>query len=89
MALDLLKNDEFTNTYNALGYYSYADIKELSQRQGIKEKRFNKIIDEIVSNTSNVEKMVNNSFLSQGMKSLYIEMYRNNLNKKLLYKYFL
>jgi len=87
MALDLLKNDEFTTVYDALGFYSYADILELSQRQGVKEKRFKKIIDEIESYTPNVEKMVEASFLSDNMKDLYLSMYINNLNKKLLYGY--
>ncbi len=85
MALDLLKDDEFTDTYDALGFYSYTDIKEFSLRQGIKEKRFNKIIDEIVSYTPKVKIMVENSFLSDEIKKTYINMYMNNLDKKLLY----
>jgi serine/threonine-protein kinase HipA len=87
MALGLLKDDEFTTAYDALGFYSYVDILELSQRQGVKEKRFKKIIDEIESYTPSVEKMVEASFLSDDMKNLYLSMYNNNLNKKLLYGY--
>lgn len=86
MALDLLKGGEFTNAYDNLGFYSYADLEEFSKRQGVSKRRFDKIIDEIVSYTPSVEKMVELSFLSTNMKELYMSMYRNNLDKKLLYK---
>jgi len=86
MALDLLKDDEFTKDYDVLGYYSYADIKEFSLRQGIKEKRFTKILDEIVSYTPSVKEMIENSFLSNEMKEIYTKSYINNLEKKLMYK---
>jgi serine/threonine-protein kinase HipA len=86
MALDLLKDSEFTNAYNDLGFYSYADIQEFSKRQGIKKKRLDKIIDEIESYTLSVEEMIASSFLSEKMKELYMSMYKNNLDKKLLYK---
>jgi len=86
MALDLLKESEFTSAYDGLGFYSYVDIQELSKRQGIKTKRFKKIIDKIESYTPSVEKMVEVSFLSEDMKELYMKMYMNNLEKKLLYR---
>ena len=69
MSLALFKDKE--SLYN---------IEEFSKRQGIKNKRFSKIMQEIESYTPKVEKMVEDSFLSEQMKELYIKMYKNNLN---------
>lgn len=80
MALDLLADDYFTESYNILGYYSHADFVEFGERIGIQTTRIQRIISFFCSQTPMVEKMIENSFLSSELKGLYLEKYLDRVS---------
>lgn len=77
--------DGFTKTYEAVGFYTYADFKEFSRLIGLPEVRFNKIIDFANSTLPLVHELVLKSFLSEEAKEYYIQSYNDRL-KRLNYK---
>lgn len=79
MALDLFTNDYYTNAYNVLGYFSYADFFEFGLRIGIQPKRIERILTDITSKSEMVENMVNNSFLEIEIREVYLNQYQNRL----------
>jgi serine/threonine-protein kinase HipA len=85
MALDLLIDDYFTETYDILGYYSYQDFVEFGQRIGIQPTRVHRIIEFFGSQSTKVEKMIEQSFLSSNLKILYLTKYQDRL-KGLIYR---
>ena len=85
MALDLFRDDYFTETYNILGYYSQQDFIEFGQRIGIQTDRIQRIIELFCLQSAKVEKMIENSFLSLELKVIYLAKYRDRL-KGLGYK---
>jgi serine/threonine-protein kinase HipA len=79
IALDLM--DDFTSTYEAVGYYTYADFALFARYLNIQDIRFNKIINIINNSLSKVINLVNNSFLSQSAKEYYIASYQDRLKR--------
>ena len=80
MALDLFDNDYFTDSYNALGYYSYADFYEFGIKIGILPQRTEKIIHTLSSHSDLVQQMIDNSFLPSSIKHLYWQQYQSRLD---------
>jgi serine/threonine-protein kinase HipA len=85
MALDLFAQDYFTDTYNILGYYSYADFYAFGLKIGIPENRVIKIITFFSTKTIEVEAMIENSFFDATTKTKYLSLYKDRL-KALTYK---
>jgi len=83
MALDFM--DEFTKSYEVVGYYTYADFYQFAQYLNIKDIRFEKIMNLINSSEERIIEMVNSSFLSDNAKKYYINSYSDRL-KRLNYK---
>lgn len=83
MAMDLM--DDYTSTYEAVGYYTYDDFYKFSQYLNIKEVRFNKIMKLVNDSEEKVIELVNRSFLSDEAKKYYIESYQERL-KRVNYK---
>jgi serine/threonine-protein kinase HipA len=79
MALDLFRDDYFTETYNILGYYSQQDFIEFGKRIGIQYTRIQRFIEFFCSQTAKVEKMIENSFLSLKLKGVYLAKYRDRV----------
>ncbi|MFN8349053.1 MAG: HipA domain-containing protein [Spirosomataceae bacterium] len=77
MALDLFANDYFTNAYNTLGYYSYADFYEFGIRVGISHQRTEKIIQLLSNRSDSVQQMIDNSFLPISLQHLYWQQYQS------------
>jgi serine/threonine-protein kinase HipA len=73
-ALNLFKEDS-VNAVNGGKKYSQKDFIEFSQRIGIKEKRFNAIFTGMLSKSAQVKNLVSRSFLSEELKSVYLDNY--------------
>ncbi len=85
MALDLFEDNYFTNQYNTLGYYSYADFYEFGVKIGINHVRVEKIIVSFLIQSESVQTMVENSFLATDIKAMYWSQYQSRL-RALSYK---
>ncbi len=79
MALDLL--DEYSDTYEAYGYYTYADFEIFSKYIDLPKVRFDKIMSLIESSYEEVENLVNKSFLSSQAKEFYIKNYQDRMKR--------
>lgn len=79
MALDLL--DDYTESFNAHGFYKKADFLEFGRLLDIPEKRMNKFFDSIYNSEALVEELVNKSFLSDKGKKYYIESYKDRIKR--------
>ena len=62
-------------------FYSKSDYSEFARRIGIKKNRIERIIKDMLSNSSQVEGLVCNSYLSKELQNTYLSNYKNNLNK--------
>jgi serine/threonine-protein kinase HipA len=77
MAMDLM--EEYTDTYEAVGYYTYDDFYKFAKILNIKDIRFNKIISLANNSFDKVQNIVNRSFLSSKGKDYYIKSYQERL----------
>ncbi len=73
-ALELFKDDFMTEEYKAGSKYTRIDFLELGSRVGIRKDRAEKIISKFTSKEENVIEIVNQSFLSNELKTNYIEL---------------
>lgn len=83
MALTLFK-DDFSEAYNAIGFYTHVDFLLFGKKLGIKESRVIRIINEFMDGQEVVIKLIDRSFLKQAIKTQYKEFYRDRL-KRLTY----
>lgn len=80
MALSLFKNG-FTSTYEALGFYSYADFLEFGKKIGIKEHRVKAVILQFLSQTEKIEYYISRSFLNYEVKNIYQGQFSDHLKR--------
>jgi serine/threonine-protein kinase HipA len=80
MALTLFK-DDFSEAYNAIGFYTQFDFLLLGRRLGIKESRVSRIINEFINGQEVVMELIDRSFLKPEIKASYKEFYQNKLNR--------
>lgn len=71
-ALDLYEGDINSKFYSTYGYYGRENFMELAKRLGIIEKRAERIIDQLSASNEQINEFVQNSFLSQQVKDIYI-----------------
>lgn len=79
IALDLFANDYYTNAYNTLGYFSYADFFEFGIKIGIQPKRVERIIENFTTKNDSVKLMISESFLDAEIKHTYLNQYQSRL----------
>lgn len=79
MALDLFKDDYYSDAYNILGYYSYTDFFEFGIKIGIPNNRLERILFDFSNKSSAVKMMIDNSFLDVEIKEIYWNQYQNRL----------
>lgn len=77
MAMDLM--EEYTETYEIVGYYTYEDFKKYAKLIGLNEKRFDAIYKLINSTEETILKLVDQSFLSFEGKKYYKNIYSKRL----------
>jgi serine/threonine-protein kinase HipA len=80
-ALELFKNGYMTESYKAGSKYTREDFIVFGQRLGVNDKRINFIIDKFISNIKGVEDLVRKSFLSEELKSQYLEIVNNRIDR--------
>ena len=73
MALDLFKDEDDFNTpfYEMNGFYGIPDSMEFAKRVGVVEKRAERFMKQAVDSVPVMEKMLDNSFLSDSSKEKY------------------
>lgn len=81
----LILNNDDTSTYNAVGFYTYADFKQFADLIHLPPVRFQKIIAFCEESTPVVESLINRSFLSDEAKEFFVKFYTDRLHKRLLY----
>ena len=81
----LIFSDNYTSTYNAVGFYTYTDFKHFADLIHMPNVRFNKIITLFEESIPKVESMIVKSFLSDEAKEFFVEFYTERLHKRLLY----
>ncbi len=79
-ALGLYEGDMNSAYYSAYGHYGRPDFIELAKRLGLAETRVTRTLNEFILKKSSVVSFVEESFLSDPIKELYIK----NVNEKLL-----
>jgi serine/threonine-protein kinase HipA len=82
MALTLFK-DDFSDAYNAHGFYTYHDFLLFGIKLGIKESRVVRIINEFKGVHENITEIVSRSFLGDNFKGQYLNFF--NDRKQRLY----
>jgi serine/threonine-protein kinase HipA len=87
MGLDLFENElnNPTKAFEAMGYYTLEDFELFANKIGIKEIRLEKIFKLILSNTEDIMKMIEHSFLSDSGKKAYRKNYEERLRLHLCY----
>jgi len=79
MALTLLK--DFTEAYNAHGFYTLYDFIEFGKVLGIKDSRVMKIINEFKGRETEIDSLIDRSFLSDAIKLDYRAYYKGKLTR--------
>lgn len=80
-ALDLYQDDIASPFYNAYGYYGRPNFVELAKRLLILPKRAERILDNYAINKDKVNSMVENSFLLEDVKAIYIKNVEDKLSR--------
>ncbi len=80
-ALDLFEGDTNTGYYQTYGHHGYPDFMELARRISIIEVRAKRIISEMTSQSDRVINMINNSLLSDEIKSKYLHCYQDKVSR--------
>lgn len=81
MALTLFTED-FSDAYNAYGFYTHYDFLLFGKKLDIKESRIVKIINQFRAANGSIAEMIDRSFLRDDLKELYAKLL--NENKKRL-----
>lgn len=77
----LYKDDMQHPSYSSFGFYANDDLFEFGIKMEISEKSISEILMMFISNTEQVERMVERSFLSSELKKKYLELYRDKLRR--------
>lgn len=74
MALPLFKDDYHTESYKRNGFYAHDDFFEFGIKIGITENRANRFLDTIVGYDTEMEALIQRSFLGDELTEQYVEM---------------
>ncbi|MCH8558273.1 MAG: HipA domain-containing protein [Balneolia bacterium] len=75
----LFKDDYYTESFEANGFYAYDDFYEFGRKIGLVESRMIKILNKFKTRHDDVESLIKRSFLSTEMKKAYMESYLSRL----------
>ncbi len=76
----LFSDDFMSEQYKKSGHPSKSDFTEFARRIGVKEKRIEKLIMPFLQKQPFMETLVDHSFLSDGNKRGYLQMYNTRRN---------
>ena len=80
LALHLFE-DGFSNTYLKYGFYVYDDFFRFGEKLGIRNIRINKLITDFKVKDEQVIDLIHRSFLKNSLKELYIDYYREKIDR--------
>jgi serine/threonine-protein kinase HipA len=80
LALDLLANDDFTESFERLGFYSLEDFLELGRRLKIPERAIENFASKLVSLEDKAAALIQNSFMPEPMRERAEVVLRERLN---------
>ena len=80
-ALELYADDINSVYYSNNGHYGRENFMELASRLGIVELRALRILDQFKSKKMEINAFVNDSFLSDGVKKLYVTYFEDKLKR--------
>ena len=80
-ALDLFSEDTTTPFYQKYGYLGKSHFLAFANRIGLIENRAKRILQEMLTQSNAVEQMVNKSFLSEEIKTIYFRKYQDKLKR--------
>jgi serine/threonine-protein kinase HipA len=80
-ALDLFKDGFQTEAFKAGSKLTRPDFIEFAKRVGIKEIRFEKIYNDMISKSDIVNELISRSFLNDKMKVEYLQSYKSKLKR--------
>jgi serine/threonine-protein kinase HipA len=80
-ALDLYAGDIKSPHYLIYGYYGRENFMELGKRLGIVETRAARILDQFNSKKNEITTFVNSSYLSKGVKKLYVSYFEDKVKR--------
>lgn len=80
-ALDLYAGDIKSPHYLIYGYYGRENFMELGKRLGIMETRAARILDQFNSKKNEITTFVNSSYLSKGVKKLYVSYFEEKVKR--------
>jgi serine/threonine-protein kinase HipA len=81
IALELLKDGFETVQFRAGSKYTKPDFIEFADRIGINKIRFNKIYNQMLNGSTEIEKLVSASFLKDSLKTQYLSNYFQRLER--------
>jgi serine/threonine-protein kinase HipA len=82
----LFADDFETESYKANAFYAYDDFYVLGLKAGIPAAVVKQEINQFVMKAEEVKEIINRSFLSEAVKKLYVEEFKNKL-KRLQYSF--
>ncbi len=80
LALDLLANDDFTESYERLGFYTLEDFLELGRRLNIPERAIKNFASKLVSLEDDAAALIQNSYMPEPMRERAEAVLRERLN---------
>lgn len=80
LALDLLANDDFTESYERLGFYTLEDFLELGRRLKIPERAIKNFASKLVSLEDEATALIQNSYMPELMRERAETVLRERLN---------
>lgn len=80
-APDLYNGDMDNAFYNQYGFYGQPEFRTLAEKIGIQPIRAGRIITQLLNNRGATHTMIDNSFLSEGMKTKYKNAYQDKLRR--------
>lgn len=81
VALSLYDNDLESDFYAKYGFYGSSNFLELANRLGIIENRAKRIIQFMLNKKTEVESLVNNSFLDESIKEKYVLNFQDKIKR--------
>ena len=80
-ALDLYEGDFESSHYRQFGCYGRPNFEELALRLGLLPSRSSRIINELLSQKDEVEKMIEHSFLDLSTQDQYLLVYQDKIRR--------
>jgi len=85
MGLDLYEEENETETFRQMGYYTLEDFESFAGMIGLPQKRLIKLFDSLLQKTPEVIEKVEISYLSEAGKHAYLKNYLERLKLHLCY----